>query len=178
MMKKLLIVLLLVPFYVIGQEDPVRISKYISLEESYTIDNYQVPDEIIFFTSGHYEYEFFYRNVFDRINQKSKKQGIRKDFVFQDIKNWKQQLQYYNKTNFKTDDEELPIVCFYEHDRIDPEIMGYCKDGKCEFFFYVTLVDVANNQVLLKRKYRVKTRDYYYTQCKNLGDELIKELKI
>jgi hypothetical protein len=42
----------------------------------------------------------------------------------------------------------------------------------------VTLVDTRENKILLKRKYKVNTKTYYYTQCENLAEEIIKELKL
>jgi hypothetical protein len=153
-------------------------SNDIILVEEFTVENYTTPKDIMFYSSGHYEYDYFYEEVFKAIKKKTKKTDVKVDFIFQNVPNWIQKVQFYNKSEFESVDDKSQIVCFYEHDRINPEIAGYCHDGKCEFYFYVTLVDLKNSQVLLKRKYEVHTKKYYYTKCDKLADEIIKELQL
>jgi hypothetical protein len=163
---------------ILSGQNSKKISEHITLVEEFTIEDYKSPKEIIFLSSGHYEYEYFYSRVFRRIKKETKKEDVKIDFIFREVKNWKQKIQFYKRSNFESQDENSPIVCFYEHGAISPEIKKYCESGKCEFYFYVTLVDTRENKILLKRKYKVNTKTYYYTQCENLAEEIIKELKL
>ncbi|MEM6516298.1 MAG: hypothetical protein AAF688_08950 [Bacteroidota bacterium] len=173
--KYTLTLMILITNLVAGQNSYGTDEKIVLIEE-FTISDYETPDKIVFYSSGHYEYEYFYQEVYKSIRKESKKKNIRTRFVFEDVKNWKNKVQFYYNSVFSTPKKNFPIVCFYEYDRINPNIRGYCHDGKCEFYFYVTLVDTQSNQVLFKRKYQVTTEKYYYTQCKNLGHKIINEL--
>ena len=150
----------------------------ITLIEEFTVDNYVAPNNVMFYSSGHEEYVFFYEKVFKRIKKNTKKGDIKTKFLFNDINNWNQDVQFYNSSVFFTPNKSYPFVCFYEHGRINENIEKYCYDGQCEFYFYITLVDTTKNKVLIKRKYKVQSETYYYTQCENLADEIIKELQL
>lgn len=176
-MNKLILIILIIANSVFGQKkkkDPQNFE----LLESYTIENYQVPDSILFYAANHVEMSYQYDLIFKRIIRKTKKEKIKTEYTFENLLVSNNSDMFYNSKTIVIENKGYDVVCFFDITTISEDEKKFCKDEECEFLFYVKLFDTAANKVLMKRKYKVRTDKYYYTEAKELADLIIKELEL
>ncbi|MEM5565984.1 hypothetical protein WNY78_12755 [Psychroserpens sp. AS72] len=142
------------------------------------MENYLVPDSILFYAANHVEMSYQYDLIFKRIKRKTKKEKIKTDYTFENLLVSNNSDMFYNSETIVIENKGYDIVCFFDITTTSEEEKKFCKDKECEFLFYVKLFDTATNTVLMKRKYKVRTDTFYYTEAKELADLIIKELEL
>lgn len=147
----------------------------IILLEEYTLDNYIVPNSLVFYASHHYESKGFYDLIYNRVQKKSN-HDIK--YIFNSLQSAEKLPLFYNTKVLNTTSQGYDFVCYFDIAITDESKNKYCKNEKCSFYFYMKLVDVKTNEVLIKRKYLVNAKKYFYTNTKNLTDIILKDLKL
>nr|WP_321225289.1 hypothetical protein [uncultured Psychroserpens sp.] len=176
-MNKLILIILIVTNSAFGQ-NKTKESQNFELLESNTIENYKVPDSILFYAANHVEMSYQYDLIFERIRKKTKKSEIKTGYSFKSVLDSDNSKLFYNSETIFIENKGYDTVCFFDITTIDEDEKKFCEDKKCEFLFYIKLFDFTTNKVLVKRKYKVRTDKYYYTEAKELADLIIKELEL
>jgi hypothetical protein len=176
-MGRVIILLLLVVTFGFSQEEK-RVSDYITLTDAYTIDNYEVPKSILFFSGGHWEFEKFYNLLYKPLKRKSKKIETKVSFEFDENANILLELTSFDqlKLDFKKKNHEAICVFWiaskgFGEDNYDSEIFII------KFDFYMIMIEPKTNKILMKRKYSVRARNKFYNENRRLAKEVIETIK-
>ncbi len=176
-MGRIVILLLLVVTSGFSQEGK-RVSDYITLTDAYTIDNYEVPESILFFSGGHWEYEKFYNLLYKPLERKSKKIETKASFEFDENADVLLELTSFDqfKLDFKNKNHEA-ICVFWIESKGFGEADYDSEIYIIKFDFYMIMIEPKTNKILMKRKYSVKARNKFYNENRRLAKEIIETIK-
>jgi len=176
MMRLIVLVILLLNNVVISQNKNLD-SLTLNLKEKFEVKNFIAPNNVLFFAAGNSKSEYFFDLIFKHIRDEVDVDENKLAFFFEEVHFLSRKGMFYEGNDINNTYKNYPYICYLELGKVNEKQRGFCQNKKCKFSFYMTLVDVKNEIILLKRKYIVNTKKYYYTECETIANEIIKELQ-
>ena len=155
-----------------------KVHKRITLIEDYTVENYKMPDSILFYSGGHWEIEKFYNILFDRLKKEFKKSDYYVNYKFDESADIPVKLYSFDELKITFNEDDFNAICVLAIGEIKSEFPnGYINPVRIlNYDFYMILVESKTNRVLMKRRYRLAAKNKFYSEHKNLAKEIAKEL--
>ncbi|WP_243470963.1 hypothetical protein [Winogradskyella sp. MH6] len=181
-MKQLLFIFIIVSLNVYGQKAR-KVGYNVKVVEEYTVENYKLPDSILFFSGGKGEIEYNYRLFFKKLKKKMNKIVKYVDSEFDDNIDFSQSIKSFEDIDYDSLNFKQRYVCVFSLGDVERNKSKLnIEEGKSRsmltwnYSFYMMLLDTDNDKVLIKRKFKVTSSELIYKNNSSLLKAIKNEL--
>lgn len=182
-MKKLLFIFIVISLNVVYGQNERKVGYNVKVVEEYTIENYKLPDSILFFSGGKGEIEYNYRLFFKKLKKKMNKVVKYTDSEFDDNIDFSQSIKSLEDIDYDSLNFKQRYVCIFslgDVERYKSKLNIEERKSRSmlmwNYSFYMMLLDTDNDKVLIKRKFKVTSSELIYKNNSSLLKAIKNEL--
>lgn len=160
----------------------MRYNSNISLIESFEKDSYEKLNSIMFYYIGNPELNVYYETLSENLNFRLDRQSFNYDYLIELDPLKKQSIKSFDELNLTFNDSSFDAACVFYFGSSDKKSIGK-KTGydpnRIQFHtLFMLLIESGTNEVIMKKRFEVKSKLTVVTENTRLSSAIVKELKI